>query len=159
MVGNLSLVLQQVYQEAYLPLIEALERHPRIRLSLHYTGSLLDWLGEAQPTFIQRIARLVERQQVEIVGGAYYEPILPSIPDLDKLGQIRALSQRIQKDFHTTPSGMWLAERVWEPGLPRTLEDAGIAWTILDDVHFKNVGLEDIRPILRCRLTRMRELP
>ena len=38
---------------------------------------------------------------------------------------------------------MWIAERVWEPGLPRLLREAGIEWTILDDVHFKNVGLED----------------
>src|SRR5947209_6885638 len=38
---------------------------------------------------------------------------------------------------------MWIAERVWEPSLPRYLSEAGIEWTILDDVHFKNVGLED----------------
>ncbi len=142
-VGNFPWVFQQVYEEAYLPLIEALERHTSVRLALHYTGSLLDWLGEAQPEFLQRIAALVQRGQVEMVGGGYYEPILPSIPDADKTGQIRKLSARLQRDFAATVSGMWLAERVWEPSLPRLLREAGIEWTILDDVHFKNVGLED----------------
>src|ERR1700687_4230369 len=75
-VGNFPWVFQQVYQESYLPMIEALERYPRVRLSLHYTGSLLDWLEEAHPEFLQRIAALVLRGQVEIVGGGYYEPIL-----------------------------------------------------------------------------------
>ncbi len=134
-IGNFPWVFQQVYQEDYLPLLETLERHPKVRLSLHYTGSLLDWLEEAHPEFLERIATLVKRNQVEIVSGGYYEPILPSIPDDDKVAQIRRLTERIQRDFGTTATGMWIAERVWEPGLPRFLRDAGIEWTILDDIH------------------------
>ena len=142
-VGNFPWVFQQVYEEAYLPMIEALERHPEVRLSLHYSGSLLDWMEEAQPAFLLRLALLVKRQQVEIVSGGYYEPILPSIPDTDKVAQIRRLTERIQRVFGTRATGMWIAERVWEPDLPKFLREAGIDWTILDDVHFKNVGLED----------------
>jgi alpha-amylase len=50
-------------------MIEALEHHPRVRLSIHYTGSLLDWFHEAHPEFIKRIATLVRRNQVELVSG------------------------------------------------------------------------------------------
>lgn len=142
-VGNFPWVFQQVYEDAYLPMIEALERHPGIRLSLHYTGSLLDWLEAAHPEFLERVAALVRRHQVEMVSGGYYEPILPSIPDADKTGQIRRLTERIQQHFGVKSTGMWIAERVWEPGLPRLLRDASIEWTILDDIHFKDVGLED----------------
>ena len=142
-VGNFPWVFQQVYEESYLPMIEALERHPGVRLSLHYTGSLLDWMEETHPEFLARIAALVQRKQVEMVSGGYYEPILPSIPDSDKVAQIRRLTGRVQRDFGQHPTGMWIAERVWEPGLPRLLREADIEWTILDDVHFKNVGLED----------------
>lgn len=142
-VGNFPWVFQQVYEEAYLPMMNALERHPGVRLSLHYTGSLLDWLSEAHPEFLERLAALVKRNQVEMVSGGYYEPILPAIPDTDKLIQIRRLNEYIYHNFGVTPTGMWIAERVWEPNLPRFLRDAGIEWTILDDVHFKNIGLED----------------
>src|SRR5713226_1398419 len=142
-VGNFPWVFQQVYEESYLPMVEALERHPKVRLSLHYTGSLLDWMAEAQPAFLERIAALVKRKQVEIVSGGYYEPILPAIPDADKVAQIRRLTERIQHNFGAKATGMWMAERVWEPGLPRFLREAEMEWTILDDVHFKNVGLED----------------
>ncbi|GHO50187.1 alpha-amylase/4-alpha-glucanotransferase domain-containing protein [Ktedonospora formicarum] len=142
-VGNFPWVFEQVYTEAYLPMLKALERHPNVRISLHYTGSLLDWLVEAHPEFIQRLAALVARSQVEIVGGGYYEPILPAIPDADKIGQIRQLNERLRNLFGVTPDGMWLAERVWEPSLPNHLREAGIEWTIVDDVHFKYAGLED----------------
>ncbi|HEX9132028.1 MAG TPA: alpha-amylase/4-alpha-glucanotransferase domain-containing protein, partial [Ktedonobacteraceae bacterium] len=142
-VGNFPWVFQQVYEESYLPMIEALEQYPKVRLSLHYTGSLLDWFEEAQPEFLQRLAALIRRNQVEIVSGGYYEPILPSIPDDDKIAQIRRLTEQLSRDFGVMASGMWIAERVWEPSLPRLIRNAGIEWTILDDVHFKNVGLED----------------
>jgi hypothetical protein len=142
-VGNFPWVFQQVYEAAYLPMLEALERHRGIRISLHYTGSLLDWLAAAQPGFLERIAALVQRGQVELVSGGYYEPILPAIPDKDKVAQIRRLTTYLEQQFGVRPTGMWLAERVWEPNLPRYLREAGIEWTILDDVHFKNVGLED----------------
>ena len=141
--GNFPWVFQQVYEESYLPMIEALEQHPHVRISLHYTGSLLDWFHEAHLEFVERIAALVRRNQVELVSGGYYEPILPSIPDRDKIAQIHRLNEQIFKDFGVNPSGMWIAERVWEPSLPSLIREAGIEWTILDDVHFKNVGLED----------------
>jgi alpha-amylase len=142
-VGNFPWVFQQVFEESYLPTLEALEQHPAVRLALHYTGSLLDWFEETQPEFLQRLAKLVQRDQVEIVSGGYYEPILPSIPDSDKIAQIRRLTERLAHHFGMRASGMWIAERVWEPGLPRFIREAGSEWTILDDVHFKNVGLAD----------------
>ena len=44
-VGNFGWVFDEVYGQAYLPMLEALERHPGVRLSLHYTGPLLEWLA------------------------------------------------------------------------------------------------------------------
>jgi alpha-amylase len=35
---------------------------------------------------------------------------------------------------------MWLAERVWEPGLPPLLAAAGIRYTLIDDGHFRYAG-------------------
>ena len=37
---------------------------------------------------------------------------------------------------------MWVPERVWEPGLVSDLALAGIEYTMLDDSHFKNAGLD-----------------
>jgi len=142
-VGNFPSVFDEVFCKAYLPMVQALERHPTVRLSLHYSGPLLDWLLEQHPEFLEQVAGLVKRGQVEIMSGGYYEPILPVIPDADKLGQIAKLSQTIRDRFGQQPSGLWLAERVWEPHLPLALAQAGIKWTLVDDTHFKLVGLDE----------------
>ena len=99
-------------------MLEALERHPGVRLSLHYTGPLLEWLRAERPEFIARLAALVARDQVEILGGGYYEPVLASLPERDRIGQLRRMGDELEALFGERPRGAWLAERVWEPDLP-----------------------------------------
>lgn len=140
-VGNFGWVLERNFEESYLPMLEALERHPRIKAALHYSGFLLDHLREHHPQFIKRVRGLVERGQVEVLGGGYFEPILPIISDRDKLVQLKLLRDAVTRDFGRRPSGLWLAERVWEPGLPRPLAEAGYGYTILDNEHFEAIGI------------------
>lgn len=76
-VGNFDFVIEGAIDNAYHPFLEVLERFPDVRVSLHYCGLLLDWFKEKRPDIIDRIRSLVERRQVELLGGGYYEPILP----------------------------------------------------------------------------------
>jgi alpha-amylase len=78
-----------------------------------------------------------------MMTGGYYEPILAVIPDADKVGQIKRLTQKIQEEMGVTPQGMWLAERVWEPHLPKYLVEAGVEYISIDDYHFKTSGLRE----------------
>jgi alpha-amylase len=141
-VGNFPWVFDQVYQLCYEPLLTALERHPGVRVTMHYSGPLLDWLLSHHPDYIERLAEMVHRGQVEMLGGGYYEPILPILPPADQQGQISKMRVAIQRHFGTTPEGLWLAERVWEPNLASVLAQAEVRYTILDDTHFFMAGLE-----------------
>ena len=142
-VGNYDFVIEEVYQQAYLPMLEALERHPGVRIGLHNSGCLLDWLIAQHPEYVTRLHALCERGQVEMLTGGYYEPILPMIPDADKVGQIRKLSAFVGERFGQQPTGLWLTERVWEPGLPAPLVEAGVRWTLVDDAHFRMAGMPE----------------
>ncbi|HEX9442352.1 MAG TPA: alpha-amylase/4-alpha-glucanotransferase domain-containing protein [Roseiflexaceae bacterium] len=142
-VGNFDHVFEQAYREAYLPFIELLERHPGVRMAFHYTGPVFDWLHAHRPELLERVRAMVRRGQIEIVGGAYYEAILVAIPDVDKHAQLRKLSDRVAEYFGPRPTGMWLAERVWEPYLPLPIGRAGLSWALVDDTHFKSVGMSD----------------
>jgi len=140
-IGNFGWVNEEHYEKAYEPMVAALERHPGVRVGLHYTGSLLDWLRMTHPDLLDRIRALAERGQIEVVGGGFYEPVLAVLPEVDRVGQVRALADAVRETFGTTPTGMWLAERVWEPGLPHSLVDAGMQWTIVDDTHLLASGV------------------
>src|SRR5207253_6364431 len=63
--------------------------------------------------------------------------------DEDRVGQITKLSAYLDAELGAHARGMWLAERVWEPHLPRSLHAAGVEWCITDDAHFRAAGLRE----------------
>jgi 4-alpha-glucanotransferase len=142
-VGNFGWVIAENYERAYLPMLEALERHPGVRLALHYTGPLMDWLRLERPEFLDRVAGLAKRGQVEIVGGGWYEPVLAALPERDRVAQLTRMADELERRFGRRPQGAWLAERVWEPDLPTSLVEAGYRWTILDDAHFRAAAIPE----------------
>ena len=141
-VGNFGDVFERAYAQSYLPFIEVLSRHASVRIGLHYTGSLLEWMERAHPEYFEKLRGLVERGQIEIVGGGYYEPILVAIPPADRQEQITRLADYVEKHFGARPKGAWLAERIWEPQLPSSLAPAGVEYTLVDDNHFLGAGFE-----------------
>ena len=141
-VGNFDHVLEEAYAKCYLPFLQVLEKHPAIRLGLHYSGSLLEWTDAHHPEFFDLLRTLVSRGQVEMVGGGFYEPILIAIPFEDRIEQVKRLADYLENRIGTRPTGAWLAERVWEPQLPSTLAAAGVDYTLLDDSHFLWAGFE-----------------
>jgi len=141
-VGNFDSVFQQAWQDAYEPFLAFLEGRPAIRLAMHHSGPLLQWLALHRADYLQRLRTLVERGQVELWGGGFFEPILPAISETDRRGQIRAMADWLELELGRRPSGLWLAERVWEPGLASSLAAAGVTCTAVDDAHFVAAGFE-----------------
>lgn len=142
-VGNFDFVFEEAYQKSYKPFIDVLEQHPGISMSLHYSGCLLEWLEDHHPEYMDRIADLVDRGNIELMSGGFYEPILAVIPDEDKIGQIRKLNRYIKDRFRYDAEGLWLTERVWEPHLAKPLNEAGIKYITVDDAHFISAGKRD----------------
>lgn len=139
-VGNFLHVLENAYEKAYVPFIEVLKKYPFMKISIHYTGVLWDFFKDRHPEFLEILRELVKKGQLEMMTGGYYEPILAVIPDADKVGQIKRLTQTIEEEMGVNPRGMWLAERVWEPHLPKHLKEAGVEYITIDDYHFKKSG-------------------
>lgn len=142
-VGNFEFVFEEAYRKAYAPFIELLKEFPQIKISMHYTGIIFDWLDRHYPELIRDLRKMVGTGQVEMLGGGFYEPILAVIPDQDKIGQIQKLTRYVREKTGSVPEGMWMAERIWEPHLPKMMRQAGMRFTILDDTHFQYAGLKE----------------
>ena len=141
-VGNFDHVFEEAYQKAYRPFVQTLLRHPRIRMGLHFSGCLLEWIEKHHPEFFKSLKELVAAGQGELMGGGFFEPILSAIPDADKARQIAKLSDYLEKHFGARPQGAWLTERVWRQDLVRPLAEAGIHYVMLDDTHLIAAGVK-----------------
>jgi alpha-amylase len=142
-VGNFDHVIADASAHAYLPFLRMLLEFPRVRLGLHTSGCLLEWLEQGCPEYFSLVRELLSRGQLELLGGGMYEPILPILPQRNAVWQLQRLNSYLGEHFGAAPRGMWLAERVWEPHLPQAIAAAGLQYTLLDDYHFRGCALPE----------------
>ena len=116
-VGNFDNVFEAAYEDSYLPFLNVFEPFEALNISLHTSGPLMKWLNERHPEYLDRLANLVAQGRIEIVGGAFYEPILTMIPSRDRVGQISSYSEWLRTRLQARIGGMWIPERVWESTL------------------------------------------
>ncbi|MFA4641085.1 alpha-amylase/4-alpha-glucanotransferase domain-containing protein [Pyrococcus kukulkanii] len=138
--GNFDWVFEEAYKKAYRPFLETLEEYPDMKVAIHISGPLIEWLQENTPEYIDLLKSLVKKGQVEIVVAGFYEPVLAAIPKEDRLEQIR-LMREWAKSLGFDAKGVWLTERVWQPELVKTLKESGIEYVVVDDYHFMSAGL------------------
>ena len=142
-VGNFEHVFEDVFKVCYQPYFEVLKRFPKIKTAVHFSGPLLEWLKQHRSDYLKMVQGMVAEGRLEILSGGFYEPLLSTLPEEDAIGQIRMMNRFIEAEFGCTPRGLWLAERIWTPDLPRIISSAGIEYTVVDDTHFYYSGLEE----------------
>ncbi len=140
-VGNFREIVARVHERAYAPFLQAISAYPAVSFSLHVSGALLEWMEEEAPRTIAAVRGMVAAGQCEILAGTYYEALAPVAPEQDVKSSIVAYALKLEKVFGAAPRGAWIAERVYEPHLPRLLADAGMRFAALDDWHFKVAGI------------------
>lgn len=138
-IGNFDDVFEKSFRNAYKPFLDIFSEFD-LKISLHISGPLFDWLTINHPEYIDQVKRLVRSGRVEIIGSGYYEPVLAAIPERDAIAQLALYKKTLEKAFDTKVMGSWLTERVWEPHLPRIFKSGGYDYVITDDYHFLRSG-------------------
>ena len=141
-VGNFESVLKEVHSKSYSPLIRTLLRYDSCKFCLHISGYLLEWIVKNDPELIKLIREGAAHNKVEMLGGGYYEPILASIPLSDRMKQLEMLNKAIKKYFGVYPKGAWITERIWQPDIIESLNEAGMNYAFLDDFQFFQSGVD-----------------
>jgi 4-alpha-glucanotransferase len=139
-VGNFDHVFAQHVDDVYRPLLDALADRGFLPVVLHLSGPLLEWLEGHEPAYLDRLGRLAADGRIEILLAGFYEPVLASLPRLDRVEQIHWMHEAVRRRFGVDARGLWLTERVWEPELAADLADAGVRYALVDDRHFLVTG-------------------
>lgn len=142
-VGNFESVLDDAHVRCYGPFLRVLYQYPDFRFAIHVSGWLLDYLLKNYPEDMALLKEMVEREQAELFGAGFTEPVLASIPVKDRIGQITQQSDYLKRNFGEVPHGAWLTERVWESAVVPSLADSGIRYVTVDDYHFMCTGKGD----------------
>ncbi len=132
---------ESAYQICWRPFLSVLYRFPEISAALHYSGTVLQWLENRHPEFLMLLDEMSLRKQIEILGGAFFAPLMPMIPGSDRLGQTEMLTTFLRKSFNKKPHGFWLQDYAWESSMPSVLRTCGYDYTFLTEGHFRQAGI------------------
>ena len=133
--------LEEYYRSSVKPFLAVAYRFPDVPLTLYFSGPLLEWLQNQHSEYLTALSEMMRRKQVEILGGGYYDPLLPLIPPTDRLGQIEELTTLVRKQLGRRPRGLWLTKGVWDPGLVVHLTGSGMEYTFLEESDFRRAGV------------------
>jgi hypothetical protein len=140
--GNFDHIIAEHVRDAYAPFLRAAIDRELVPLSLHISGPLLEWLEAHDTAYLDLVGRLVADGHLELLLAGFYEPVLAALPREDRLEQIGWMRDALRRRFGAEADGLWLTERVWDPGLPTDLADAGVRYVVVDDRHFLVTGFE-----------------
>lgn len=125
-------VFEKDYQSVYKPLIKFLYSHPDFSFSFSFSGLQLQFFKKRKTEFITILKQLADRKQIEILGGGFYDPILPLLFTVDRNGQIDLLSAEIRQSLGKRPRGAAIFADCWDSNLVNTFSVCGFEYVLLD---------------------------
>lgn len=146
-------VIEEATEKSYSRLIKNLEDNPEIKFTLNISGCLfIRWEEIGYHDLIRRIARLIEKGQIELTGTAAYHPFLPLIPKEEIRRQIRENEEILCKYFgeNFKPKGFFMPEMAYHKNAAETVEKMGYEWIILDEISRDGkVGKTEINKVYK----------
>jgi len=142
-IGNFDHVIKEAFEKSYKPFIDLvyLLKYPKV--CFHFSGILYEWFEKNERSYLDKLGEMLERGQIEILTGGYYEPILCVIPRRDRISQVKKLSDYIYRRFGVYPRGLWLSERVFKDEIVSDVVECGVEYLLVDDSHLFTSGVKD----------------
>ncbi|MHA1346479.1 MAG: hypothetical protein ACTSVO_06490 [Candidatus Heimdallarchaeaceae archaeon] len=103
-------VLDRIVEKCYKPFFEELLVNPYVKISLNIAGCLLEKLTMEYPEIVNLIEKAKDNNQIELLGSAFYHPILPLTRQEDQSYQIQKQNISVNGIFGTTPTGFFPPE-------------------------------------------------
>lgn len=124
-------IIRRIFNQSYLPIIEAMEQNPEIVISLDIAKSLGERL---YPSFLSRINARINAGQIELVNTAAYHYLLPLEPYRIALEQLKINQEFYRKHFpNARIHGAFPPELAISPATTFALSASGGKWTLMDD--------------------------
>ena len=124
-------LLEKSFQTIYKPVIKYLYSHPSFPMSFAFSGPQIQYFKKRRNEMIAILHEMTDRKQVEILGGAYNDALLPLLNPVDRNGQIDLLTSEIRQTFGKRPRGMTLFQDCWDSSLVNNIHTCGLEYVIL----------------------------
>lgn len=105
----------------------------RARFSLYLPGNLAEvWIRQNMADVVE-MRQKVREGKLEIMGGGYYDAMLPLFPTALQKLQLRKHFEQMERVFQTEPVGYFNSPMAWEIGMTEVLAKQGFRYTLVSE--------------------------
>ncbi|MFW9819679.1 MAG: hypothetical protein ACFFE5_08725 [Candidatus Thorarchaeota archaeon] len=134
---QIPVVIKQIVNESYKPIMEALRDNPEAKITLNINGTLTEQLHDfGFNDLIELITTLASREQIEFTGSGKFHPLLPLIPEPEIKRQIELNKQTNRHFFGKlfNPRGFFPPEMAVSEEVFKTVKKTGFEWIIMSGI-------------------------
>ncbi len=124
----------------YRGVLDVLRNHPRLKINLMLSGTLLDALCWFDPPFLNAVRSGLQDGRFRLLGSTYAQALLLALEDVDIARQIAVHRATLKKFFDAEPAAFWSPERNWAPKFAPLLADAGYRCLALESDALRAAG-------------------
>lgn len=133
-------VMDRLHERALSPLVTTLVEHSSVRLAFFISGTFAAWIEAEAPATHAILEVLIEREQIELLGGSPTLAALQGIPDRDAASHLQSMSRWAQSSLNGRVRGAWLGRGGWDPTLAWILARAGMQYTFVERAQIETNG-------------------
>ena len=126
------------YQAVYKTIAKFLFSHSELSFTFSFLGDQFAYIKKRHPEFFVLLKEMIDRKQVEILGGGYYNPVMPLLYPIDRNGQIEMLSSEIRNATGKLPRGLSLFADCWDSSLINNCHSTGMEYVLLEETMVPN---------------------
>ena len=130
--GTTGTEVRRSCERAYFPMLDLLEEFTTIKVSMHWSGLLLEWMEANAADRLDQLLKLVQSGRIEIMGGLHGGAVLPSLPERDAVGQVQVSLRWWRSRADVRVRGAWLPYCAWDPITPRIFGRVGVQFSVLE---------------------------
>lgn len=130
-------ILDRIVKRCYLPVAQALEENPNLKITLNMNASLTEMLEDDYIVVIEKFAELARNNQIELLDSGAYHPILPLLSQKEAKKQIELNNQINSRIFGNNvwkPCGLWPPELAVSETLTTLVESLGYKYMIVPEI-------------------------
>ena len=126
------------YKAVYKTIAKFLYSHSQLPFTFSFLGNQFLYIKKKHPEFFVLLKEMIDRKQVEILGGGFYNPVMPLLYPVDRNGQIEMFSSEISDATGKRPRGISLFADCWDSSLISNLCTTGMEYVLLEESLIPN---------------------
>ena len=111
----------------------------KVKFSLFLDGPTIEVAAKSpRPLVFGKLRRAIEDGSLELLGGGYYDPMLPLFPTELQSMQLKKHSKLLWKHFGIEPSGYFNSSMVWEMEMTELLEKHRFEYALVQEASLQD---------------------